>query len=666
MARELSELRGERLRLETVLDGFPAWVCILDAEYSITFTNIMFRDTFGPTEGRKCYEVLAAQAQRCEQCPLQEVGKGLAAGRFHETTLADGRRYQVYAYPFQDECGAPRVLEMGVDVTASREAAEALERSEVLFRAVVNSSVDAMVAIDAQSRVRIFNPAAERMLGWQAEQMLGQPVDVIMPERFRGDHRSMVASYFATGQPCGAVGRTVSLPALRSDGTELPVELTLSHRFDAEDPIVLAVMRDTTERERALEALRESEARLRAIYEGSSDAIMLLSEDHFIDCNPRTLAMFAVEDRARLVQMRPTDLLPPVQPDGRPSWQVAREHIRTAYEQGHHRFEWIHRRTTGEDFAAEVILSAFELGGRTVLQATVRDISERREAEQRLRRAQKLEAIGQLAAGIAHEINTPAQYVGDNTRFLQESLCGLIELITSYDTLLTQIKSGAPVDPELVQDIETAREIADIEYLCEEIPNAIKQSLEGIDRISTIVRAMKDFSHPGVDERTPIDLNRCVESTITVARNEWKYVAELDAELDRSLPLVPCFPADINQVVLNLIVNAAHAVAEAQEQGAPRPGRIRVSTHRAGDWAEIRVDDSGPGIPEAIRDRIFEPFFTTKAVGKGTGQGLSLAHSTITQKHGGELLFETCMGQGTTFIVRLPLATPSAEGGDAR
>ena len=168
---------------------------------------------------------------------------------------------------------------------------------------------------------------------------------------------------------------------------------------------------------------------------------------------------------------------------------------------------------------------------------------------------------------------------------------------------------------------------------------------------------MKDFSHPDFEAKAPTDLNQAIESTVTVARNEWKYVADLDLVLDPQLPLVPCLPGEINRVILNLVVNAAHAIGDVVGAGAGGKGRIRVSTSRQGDWAEIRVQDTGTGIPEPVRARIFDPFFTTKAVGKGTGQGLSLAHLVVVKQHGGTIEFETVLGQGTTFIVRLPLPT---------
>jgi PAS domain S-box-containing protein len=283
------------------------------------------------------------------------------------------------------------------------------------------------------------------------------------------------------------------------------------------------------------------------------------------------------------------------------------------------------------------------------------DITARRQLERQLARGQKLEAIGQLAAGIAHEINTPTQYIGDNIRFLQEAFQALEALLAQHQILLHTARAGT-LSPALLGEMETAAARLDMAYLVAEIPPALQQSLEGVERVTTIVRAMKDFSHPGAGQKTPIDLNRAIESTITVARNEWKYVAEVALALDPSLPLVPCVPDDINRVVLNLIVNAAHAIADVADTAREGKGCITVRTGQDGEAIVLSITDTGTGIPEGIRDRIFDPFFTTKDVGQGTGQGLAIAHDVVVQKHGGTITFDTVEGEGTTFIVRLPLA----------
>ncbi|NLH50423.1 MAG: PAS domain S-box protein [Myxococcales bacterium] len=295
-----------------------------------------------------------------------------------------------------------------------------------------------------------------------------------------------------------------------------------------------------------------------------------------------------------------------------------------------------------------------EKGQITHYAAVKRDVTRLVALEAQLLQAQKLESIGQLAAGIAHEINTPIQYVGDNTRFLQDAFEDLLGLVNEYRRFVAAM-NGKPGENPLLTAVNEAEELADLEYLASEIPLAVRQSLEGIERVAKIVRAMKEFSHPGTEEKTSVDLNKAIESTVTVSRNEWKYVADLELDLDAELPLVPCLPGEFNQVILNILINAAHAIGDVVSRGSGKKGRIVVRTRREGAWAEIRISDTGPGIPEAIQGKIFDPFFTTKEVGRGTGQGLAIARSAIVDKHGGTIYFETQPGTGTTFIVRLPI-----------
>jgi PAS domain S-box-containing protein len=295
--------------------------------------------------------------------------------------------------------------------------------------------------------------------------------------------------------------------------------------------------------------------------------------------------------------------------------------------------------------------SKTELSGFLIL---AKDITEHKIMESQLSQAQKLESIGQLAAGIAHEINTPTQFVGDNTSFLKDAFSGLHSLIKQFTTLKEIVKINNETAPILEKTNDLIEEI-DLDYLLEEVPLAIEQSLEGINRISNIVRAMKEFSHPGAKEKTPIDINKSILNTTTVCKNEWKYVSDIVTELDESLPPVPCIPDAFNQVILNLIINAAHAITDSLNTKKEEKGLIKISTAKIKNMLEIRIKDSGSGIPEKVQDKIFDPFFTTKEVGKGTGQGLAISHDVITKKHNGTIEFETALNKGTTFIIRLPL-----------
>ena len=288
-----------------------------------------------------------------------------------------------------------------------------------------------------------------------------------------------------------------------------------------------------------------------------------------------------------------------------------------------------------------------------------RTLLEKERIEKELAQAQKLKAIGQLAAGIAHEINTPTQYIAHNTQFLKDAFCDISSLLDAYDRLFQAARTDAVTD-ELLDEVEARVRGADLDYLNAEIPQAIVQSLEGVEHVASIVGAMKEYSHPDAAQTQPVDVNHLVDGAIKLCCNECRYVAEVTTDLDPDLPQVWCLRSDIHRVIVNLLVNAAHAIADATHNGADGKRKIVVHTRRDGTWAEIRVEDAGTGIPEEVRHRVFDPFFTTKQVGVGTGQGLSLAHAIVVEKHGGTIRFETELGRGTSFIVRLPIAGNAA------
>ncbi|QAR33808.1 PAS domain S-box protein [Geovibrio thiophilus] len=274
------------------------------------------------------------------------------------------------------------------------------------------------------------------------------------------------------------------------------------------------------------------------------------------------------------------------------------------------------------------------------------DLTEKKMLERQLAIAQKMESIGQLAAGVAHEINTPIQYIGDNTHFIKDVMESFLKFYSAFEATLEE------TDPVTKQKFDILKPMLEIDFIKEEVPLALEQTLEGIERVSSIVRAMKMFSHPGAEEQSIIDINISVQNTVTVARNEWKYDAEVVQELSPINPKILGNPVDFNQVLLNLLVNAAHAIKETNRETGSK-GTITISTGIENGLAVIKVKDTGCGIPPSIADKVFDPFFTTKEVGKGTGQGLSICHTIITEKHGGQIYFESVAGEGTTFYIKI-------------
>ena len=533
------------------------------------------------------------------------------------------------------------------------------------FLAIMEATIDLVAITDSKNQeVFYLNKAGRKMLGIDdTEDISTLCITDFHPQwALERIQREGMAVAIRDGVWAGETG------FLSRTGREIKVsQLILAHKTsDGQVEYLSTIARDITESQRDQEALRRSEEMFRIMTENAMELIAL------VDMSGRRL--YNSPSYTKVLGYSPEELqgtwsFEQMHPEDREKILVAARETKATgvgkfveYRMRHKDGSW----RTLESHAGVIRNTKGEIENILIV---ARDVTDRKRAENErermeieLRHAQKMESIGQLAAGIAHEINTPTQYIGDNTRFLQDAFADLNHLLQKYEELLQAAKSNA-ITPQLVADLEIASKNADIAYLTAEIPKAIEQSLVGIERVAKIVCAMKDFSHPGSEDKTCIDLNKAIESTLTVARNEWKYVAEMATDFDSNLPPVPCLPGEISQVILNLIVNAAHAISEVVSDGAKGKGVISISTRQSGDCVEVRIGDTGAGIPEKIRDRIFEPFFTTKEIGKGTGQGLAIAHSVIVEKHGGTIEFETELGKGTTFIIRLPLVpTTSAKG----
>lgn len=374
--------------------------------------------------------------------------------------------------------------------------------------------------------------------------------------------------------------------------------------------------------------LRENVGYLEKLQEMLPTAVLVVGDDRTIRTVNRAACTLLGHERSVLRGMSLEDI-----------WLSAPQHLPGLM---HAEVAW--RASNGNEIsvlASAASVDANENRGDIVIVAT--DIRNRKRLEIELRHAQKLESVGQLSAGIAHEINTPMQFVGDNVDFIQESCAVLLSLVD---------ESAAIAGSRFAKAFEEAHEAADLGFIRSRLPKALTRTVAGVQRVNDIVAAMRAFSHPG-KTKTLSDLNIALRTTLTVATNEYRYVADTECDFGE-LPLVHCNIGDLNQAFLNLIVNAAHAIAE-RNQGEGR-GVIRLSTRLDGDTVEIKISDNGCGIPLAARARVFEPFFTTKEVGKGTGQGLSLAFAIITERHGGTLSFETVLGTGTTFLIRVPVS----------
>ncbi len=343
-------------------------------------------------------------------------------------------------------------------------------------------------------------------------------------------------------------------------------------------------------------------------------------------------------------------------PPGHPPMQrllaAAAEHAGRSFGTVYAAEKW-----TGEPFSSddEIVLRSFARAIGVAIYS-LREAEQRRRIEQQMEENQRLEGLGRIAAGVAHEINTPCQFVGDNLAFVRESLDQIDGLLDACRGLRDHPEGGGGRTESVARRVAAAEGLDDVDFLAKEIPTALDQAREGVARIAEIVRAMKEVSHPGEDGAAPVDLNRLIRTMATVSRNEWKYAADLELDLDPDLPPVSAFEGSLGQAILNLLVHAAHAIEDAM--GSEREGRkgvIRVRTRGHEGGAVIEVSDSGCGMDEAVRRRIFEPFFTTKPVGRGTGQGLAIVWRTVVEQHRGTIELDSTPGAGTAFRVHLPL-----------
>ena len=389
--------------------------------------------------------------------------------------------------------------------------------------------------------------------------------------------------------------------------------------------------------------------KLRAIFESAAVGILSIDADGYIvDSNLTSMSMLGLT-RDQLNGRKLASFFEQDAPAslGRPGASGARtaEHF---YRHPAGRNAWFHTTETLVTDACGTIRF-----GTIILE----DVTEQKHLEGTLRHAQKLEAVGRLAAGIAHEINTPIQFVNDNVHFMRDSFAAVVGLVECLKTEM------AAHGDELLARYRKAEEQADWEYLGDEFPKSISQTLDGLQRVATIVHSMKSFAHEDRGEQAPADLNAALASTLTVASHELKGIAVAVRDFGE-LPPVVCFRGDLNQVFLNLVVNAAHAISDVVGTTG-KLGRITVSTRRDGNDVVVSIADTGGGIPNGVAEKMFDPFFTTKEVGRGSGQGLALARNIVVKKHRGTITFESQLGVGTTFVIRLPIAGARETGARA-
>ncbi|MFZ5585239.1 MAG: PAS domain S-box protein [Thermodesulfobacteriota bacterium] len=662
LGRKLDSLRTRqameeaRVQWEATFNAVPDLIAILDRDHRVLRVNRTTCERLGlPAErivGRPCHQVFHGSAEPMPGCPHVCL---LADGKVHmaEARLGpDMGEFLVSTSPIRDD--QDRIIgsvHVARDLAVVKRSERAYQEQVGFLERLLDTIPNPVYFKDAQGRYTGCNAAFAELMGRRRDEIVGRSVsDLSSPE--------LAELYLRRDQELWASPgiQIYEAPLRLPDGSLHQVIFNKATYTDGQGRLagIVGVIVDITTNKLVEQALRDSEERYRTLVEMITEGMLQVDEHVRIRFFNDRLSQMLGYDSRELYGRSVTDFL---DDDNR---EVLARQVELRRQGGEDSYELAWTAKDGRKVHTIVYPKAHfnqdgEFRGAFAL---IVDVTERKALERQLMQAQKLEAIGSLAAGIAHEINTPTQYVSDNTHFMRDAFLDLFRVLAGYSRLATLLKADGRLEPsiaaELAGVLALEREV-DSDYLIEEVPKAIEQTLEGLARISKIVRSMKEFAHPGPEGKTPTDLNKALENTVTLAKNEWKYVAEVELDLDPELPPVPCVPSEINQVFLNIIVNAAQALAEVVREGEDAKGRISIRTRRRGGLAEITISDNGPGIPPAIQSRVFDPFFTTKPPGKGTGQGLAIAQRVVADKHQGSLLFSSQPGQGATFVVRLPL-----------
>ncbi len=541
------------------------------------------------------------------------------------------------------------------EITTSRmELADQHRQFEAMF---MDAAIGMCLTDDDGHFIRA-NPSFCQMVGYSEDELRGRSfAEFTHPD----DRERNVRNFEALGDGGGAIEHEKRYVV--RDGSVIWVLISSSAVSEGTmyRGLRWAQVRDITARRQGEQLLRESEERWRTLVANSQEMVLLLDEERrFAYVNPAVKRWLGYEPDTLIGSA----LGFATHPDDAAAVNEAFEQIASEesvslrHRLRHQDGSWHTLESTLVAVTDAPAIGAVLITSRDVTERVALDQDrERLELDRRV--SQRLEAVGQLAAGIAHEINTPLQFVGDSLTFLKEAADELVTLTGLYrNTLYTD--APIPVE-ERRRAMQQAEEDADVDYLCERIPAAFARTADGIDRMRSIVLAMKRFSHASNTDAALADINEAIETTLAVCRNEYKYVANVVVELGE-LPPIACNVGELNQVFLNLIINAAQAIEE-KVAGSGEQGQIRISTRLDEGNVLIEIADDGAGIAPELQDRIYEPFFTTKQVGKGTGQGLALARTTI-ERHSGSLECASAPGQGTTFAIRLPLqesSTPVAE-----
>ncbi len=626
--------------MHSILQAIPDLISVVDTDFKIVYSNWRGGHEYAAPNRRKqnrhCYEVYYPDLNgRCDPCHLVQVfetGMSIVAEKFNPRV----GYLEIHAFPIFD--GSGTVVMAGEylrNISDRKHAEDALRGANQMLEALVNASPPAILTLDLDLNLTLWNPAAERMFGWKREEVLGKSYPIVsielmdeLKENIRRLNR-------------GEERQSMETRRLHRDGHFIDVSLSTAPMLNSEGGTIgyVAIMADISERKQAQQALRESEANYRAIFDAANDATFVFDVETgaMLDVNLKMCQMYGyLREEVLLLNVEQLSAgFPPY------TFQDLMKLIWKTKRDQSHLFEWLAKDRSGRLFWVEVNMKGAVIGGEYKVLAVVRDISARKAAEEenrimqeRLLQANKMAAIGTLASGIAHEINNPNNYILSNAQFLSDIWPEINRVLTRY----------AEENGEFFLGKLGYGEAAAM------IPKMLTGLTEGAYRIKGIVTGLKDFAR---QEKTrldkPVDINKVIEAALSMLHNKIKqHTDNFSCSLDKALPPVRGRFRQLEQVIVNLTMNALESLPSRD-----RAVSIQTSYSQYLEQITIRVEDQGIGMTEEVQKAIFDPFFTTKLDRGGTGLGLSI-NFTIVKEHNGIIECDSSPGKGTVFYVRIP------------
>lgn len=630
------ELKKERNKLKLIMDGLGEiniGINIVSIDYEVISQNKVLVEKFGDLSGHICYHGYRSLNKPCEYCKIKKSIENRSIETV-EVSGSDGNEYEIITAPFENENGeVDKAIEVIIDITDRKKAEKALVESERNFRAIFDQTFQFIGLLDLDGKIIKTNQASCDFIGVDEPEIVGEIFYKDKWWRNLKEEQDKIKDAIKKSSKGEFVRFDVK--SISKEDEIHVLDFSLNPVKDENGNVIMLIPegRDITFLKEIEKSFIESEERYRTLFDESADAIMLLDENSFIDCNKATLELFGFKLKEKFIGMHPSELSPEYQINGEKSSKLSREMIKLAYKTGGHKFEWKHKKADNSEFYAEVILTAFHLHDKEFLQAVVRDITLRKQAEEQLRQAQKMETVGTLAGGIAHDFNN-----------ILGGILGTVSLMTHK----LNKESGLEKD-----------KIIDYLYM-------IKES--GL-RAADMVRQLLTLSRKQVLSFSPVDLNHSIKNVVKICKRTIDKSIKIETQyLDKKV-IVNADPTQLEQVLLNLCVNAGHAMTTMKSNEEKWGGTLTITIEeKVADkyfckiyqeaeeinYWKVEVRDTGVGISKEILSKIFNPFFSTKTETTGTGLGLSMVYGIIKQ-HQGFIDVYSEVGIGTAFTIFLPV-----------